>query len=62
MKVLLIIISIAGLLLTVVPSILVASQLITMELNHYLMTAGMVLWFLAAPGWINKKKVESNKS
>lgn len=56
MKILLIIISIAGLALTVVPSILVATQTITMTLNHELMVAGMILWFCAAPGWIKEQK------
>lgn len=55
-KKLLIILSIIGLILTVVPSILVFTQMITMTLNHQLMVAGMVLWFITAPGWMNKKE------
>ncbi len=55
MRILLIAISIIGLILTVVPSILVFTQNITLETHKQLMLAGMVLWFGTAVFWIKEK-------
>ncbi len=52
MKIVLIILSVIGLLLTVVPSFLVLYQQITWNLHANLMFVGMVLWFLTAPFWM----------
>jgi len=57
MKILFIILSLAGLGLTIIPPILVFTQTIAMDLNHQLMIGGMVLWFCTAPGWIKEQKI-----
>ncbi|HEY9559317.1 MAG TPA: hypothetical protein VIR29_00870 [Anseongella sp.] len=55
MKVFLKIVSFAGLLLTIMPSILVFCGSIEMQ-THYLWTlAGTVLWFATAPFWMGRK-------
>jgi len=56
MKILLILISIAGLVLTVTPAILVFSHSITLATHKELMVAGMVMWFFTAPLWIKEKQ------
>ncbi|MEX0778893.1 MAG: hypothetical protein WD491_08395 [Balneolales bacterium] len=55
MKNLLIILSLVGLVLTVVPSILVFGQHITLEVHKQLMLAGMLLWFFTAPFWMKEQ-------
>ena len=57
MKILLIIISIAGLALTVVPSVLVFLQEIAMDTHKQLMLVGMLLWFFTAPFWMKEQEL-----
>ncbi|SMO54056.1 hypothetical protein [Gracilimonas mengyeensis] len=52
MRILLIIISIIGLMLTIIPSILVFTQNMTLETHKQLMATGMILWFGTAVFWI----------
>lgn len=59
MKNLLKFISFAGLLLTVVPSILYFYEDLTFDMHKLLMALGTVLWFLSAPFWMNKEANES---
>ena len=49
-------ISIACLLMTIVPSFLVFLGLITSDLNKLLMLCGTIGWFATAPFWMNPKK------
>ena len=56
MKTLLIILSIIGLGLTVIPSILVFNHVISLYTHKVLMFAGTVLWFATAPFWMGKEK------
>ncbi len=55
MKVVLRIISVIGLLLTIIPSILVFTG--TLEINQHkvLMLIGTVIWFSTAPFWLGKQ-------
>ena len=46
----------AGLGLTLVPSILVFTDTLGIELHKDLMIGGAVLWFLFAPLWMKEKK------
>lgn len=55
MKYLLIILSIIGLGLTIIPSFMVFTGALAFELNKILMAIGAVLWFLTAPFWINRE-------
>lgn len=55
MRLLLITISIIGLMLTIIPSILVFTQNITLETHKYLMAIGMILWFGTAVFWIKEQ-------
>jgi hypothetical protein len=48
------IVAIAGLLLTLMPSLLVFSGRMPFESNKTWMTVGMLLWFVAAPFWIKR--------
>lgn len=57
LKVILILISVAGLALTVVPSVLVFVQEISMEAHKQLMLPGMVLWFFSAPFWLKEQEL-----
>lgn len=57
MKVLLIILSVIGLGLTIIPSILVFIQDISLESHKQLMLVGMILWFAAAPFWIKEQEL-----
>ena len=52
MKIILILISILGLVLTVVPSFFVMIQLMTWTLHTQLVFIGMILWFATSPFWI----------
>lgn len=56
MKLLSVILSIIGLILTIVPSILVFIQIITWYTHANIMLIGAVLWFTTAPFWMHKKK------
>ncbi|MEX0771086.1 MAG: hypothetical protein WD035_10155 [Balneolaceae bacterium] len=55
MKTVLKIISVIGLLLTVVPSVLVFTRTIAIDEHKVLMIVGMFLWFLSAPFWMKEK-------
>lgn len=46
--------SVVGLLLTVIPSVLVMLGKLTWETHSHLMLAGMVMWFSTAPFWMKK--------
>lgn len=46
--------SYAGLILTVVPSLLVFAGEITFQSHKQLMLVGMLLWFATAPVWLSK--------
>lgn len=54
MNILLKLLSLIGLLLTVVPSVLYFYQNITFDMHKLLMAIGTALWFLTAPFWMNK--------
>lgn len=56
MRYLLILLSIAGLILTIVPAFLVLTGAIEFETNKTLMLIGTLCWFLTSPFWINKEK------
>ncbi len=56
MTILLKIVSVIGLLLTIVPSFFVFSGRIPIEQHYTLMLIGTFLWFLSAPFWMLKKK------
>jgi hypothetical protein len=58
MKTILKIVSVAGLILTVVPSFMVFSESITLDMNKWLMLLGTILWFGTAPFWMNKKAAD----
>ncbi len=58
MNYLLKIISFLGLGLTIIPSILVLTGKMDIDLNKNLMILGAVLWFATVPFWINKNKEE----
>ena len=55
MRSLLKIVSLIGLLATIVPSLLVFWGVITLDSNKVLMIIGTLLWFSTAPFWMNKK-------
>ena len=55
MKILATIIAIVGLILTIIPSILVFTGKMGLDLHKQLMTAGTILWFVSAPIWFRKK-------
>lgn len=57
MKVLLIIMSIIGLGLTIIPSILVFMQDISLESHKQFMLIGMIMWFATAPLWIKEQEL-----
>ena len=50
----LMLLSFAGLVLTIVPSFLVFTQMMSREMFAALMTVGTVLWFATAPFWMRK--------
>ncbi len=58
MRIVLIIISIIGLMLTIVPAFMVFFGSVTLETNKHLMLAGMLCWFVTAPFWMNKEQEE----
>jgi hypothetical protein len=55
MKVFLIIISVVGLALTLLPAFFVFAQTMDWETHITLMTIGTILWFLTAPLWMKKE-------
>ena len=57
MKVLLIILSAIGLGLTIIPSVLVFAQDISLESHKQFMLIGMILWFATAPFWIKEQEL-----
>lgn len=54
-------ISIIGLMLTIIPSILVFTQNMTLQNHKHLMALGMVLWFGTAIFWIKEKDLEASE-
>lgn len=54
MRSLLKILSYIGLGLTLIPSVLVFSGNISIDVSKTLMLLGTVIWFLLAPSWMNK--------
>ena len=56
MRHLLIFLSINGLILTLLPSLLVYHEVITLDTYKTLTLVGTVLWLTTAPWWMNKKK------
>lgn len=56
MRKILIMISVTGLMFTIIPSILVFSQYITPETHKLFMAIGMILWFSTAVFWIKEEK------
>jgi predicted membrane channel-forming protein YqfA (hemolysin III family) len=56
MRTILKILSFIGLGLTILPSVLVLTRTIDMELNKTLMMVGTLLWFGTVVFWMNKKK------
>jgi hypothetical protein len=61
MKNILEIISLLGLVLTIVPSLLVFKGVIELNLHYILMIIGMVLWFGSAPFWMKSKSLEEKE-
>ena len=57
MRILLIIASIAGLALTIVPSVMVFAQDMTLDTHKQLMLLGMVLWFGTSPFWMKEQEL-----
>jgi hypothetical protein len=56
MRTIFILLSILGLLLTIVPSLLVFAGLMEFSMHTTLMVAGTAVWFITAPLWIKKQK------
>lgn len=54
MKKVLVIVSLVGLCLTVIPSFMVMFGKITWESHSNLMILGMILWFCSSPFWVKK--------
>ena len=54
MRIILIGISIIGLILTIVPSVLVFTDHIPMDFHKQLMVVGMILWFTTAAIWMKE--------
>jgi hypothetical protein len=50
-------ISLIGLLLTIVPAFLVFAGKLSLERHYLLMLIGFFVWFLSAPFWMLKKKM-----
>ncbi len=51
------ILSFAGLVFTVLPSILVFCEIISFDMHARLMVIGMLLWFATCPFWMKEKKL-----
>jgi hypothetical protein len=54
MKKVYILVSIFGLILTVVPAFLVFGNMLTWDTHAVLMSVGTFLWFVSAPLWMKK--------
>lgn len=54
-RIIITILAITGLVLTILPSFLLFSGIITPDLNKQLMFIGFLLWFIIAPGWLRAK-------
>ena len=48
--------SLAGFLMTIVPSFFVFYEKLAWKTHTQLMFAGMILWFVFTPLWMNKEK------
>lgn len=57
MKTILIILSVLGLTLTIIPSVLVFVQEMSLQTNQYIMVFGMLLWFGTAPFWMKEQEL-----
>lgn len=57
LKIALIMISLAGLVLTIVPSVLVFMQEITLDEHKQMMLIGMLMWFLTSPYWLKEQEL-----
>ncbi|MCW9705253.1 hypothetical protein [Fodinibius salsisoli] len=57
MKIILIILSVLGLALTVIPSVLVFVQDISLQTHQNIMVFGMLLWFGTSPFWMKEQKL-----
>jgi hypothetical protein len=55
MKTLMTVLAIIALGLTIIPSMLVFGGKMELDMHKNLMTAGAILWFVAAPIWFRKK-------
>ena len=55
MKLILKIVSLVGLIVTILPAFLVFVDIITLSNSKVLMMVGTILWFVSAPFWMNKK-------
>jgi hypothetical protein len=61
MKTILQLISLAGLLLTIVPPVMFFYGAVSHSLQNLLMLAGALLWFAGASLWLGKKEPFSGK-
>jgi len=61
MRTLLIILSVIGLMLTILPSVLVFNGIIEMKSHYMLMAIGMIVWFATAPFWMKSKSLEEEE-
>ncbi|MDN3669452.1 hypothetical protein QWY93_08925 [Echinicola jeungdonensis] len=59
MKTIIKILSLLGLLMTLLPSFFVFKEVITADQCKILMFIGTVVWFVTAPRWMNKKEEET---
>jgi hypothetical protein len=50
------VISAAGLALTILPSFAVLQGVLGLEASKLMMLAGTVAWFASAPSWMNREK------
>ena len=50
-------VSVVGLALTIVPSLLVFADTISFDLHTDLMIIGTILWFASSPFWIKEKEL-----
>ncbi|NQT27738.1 hypothetical protein HQ585_20445 [candidate division KSB1 bacterium] len=55
MKTILKLVSIAGLLLTILPAILVARGSLDLETHYGWLLIGMVFWFVSVPFWMKEQ-------
>ncbi len=58
MKKILKIISLLGLISTILPSILVVNGVLDLQHHFWFMSIGMVLWFSTAPFWMKSKSLD----